>query len=253
MTQRERREPYLWWSFGETFRDIHVRWVNGTGHVRVWWGDDGATDIVPLNGMVTHRYGSEGAFFIRLRQTGGSQPVLAQQQIVIRNGRPPVLVENDPDDPTALVAHFPALDETGIVPSYRIYWEWPGNPLIYDDMLGIPNESFTRRGLKAGPDKIRIIDHTTKWWVEHDIDVPGHSIEFTLAATDRNATLTVDKSTTGKNLVVSWGDGSPVVPVTGNTAKHTYTGAPNTYLVQLAYADATDVTTKPIAITGGSR
>lgn len=246
-------DPYLRWTIGRQPGEISVRWMHGTTPAYVYWGENAQRSLVPVNGQATHTYTTTGAYRIHLWNQTVTQ-LLGRDQVVIRETRPEVTVTNDPNDPTVVVATAPAeLDDTGIIPHFRVHWDYQDNPTDFTDLYGTPGAKV-RRALRQGSHQARVIDVGTKWWIAPLVTVPGTDLDITVTAQSRLATMTVAKATPGKELVISWGDTTLPETVVNNRATHTYpSDVDATYLVQVAYTNWFDMpAVRPIEIPGGS-
>ena len=226
---------------------INVRWT-GPDSTRVIWGDGSATENLAPNRWLVHHYETPGGVRVRVRSLGGV--LLAESLVVIRtHTEPPVSVRVDPDDPGVLLATVTEdeLDGTGILPYYRVQWQLP-DISVFTDMWGFPGATVRHRAA-PGAHRVRVEDLGTHRDFITTVTVDEPSVAFSLAAEQETVTLTVTKANAGKDLVVAWGDGGLVEPVSGTTATHTYP-APDTYLVELSYADASDAALQVITVGG---
>lgn len=251
--QGRRRDPVVMWNIGNGLREITVMYRWASERVYVTWGDSRRYEQLNPNQWLHHTYDRTGAYKVQL-WTFSSFAFITEFQVIIRDElRPDVPVTLDPLERTVAVAAAPAeLDDTGLLPLYRVHWTLYTDPEVYTDFWGLPGAT-ARRQLPPGNHRARVIDLGTKRWIEHPITVPEPDLEFTVTATGRDATLTVDHATAGKELVVAWGDVSLTEPVPGKTAHHTYPSTvDDTYLVQLAYADGSGTAAHPLSIPGGT-
>lgn len=248
-----RREPDLWWTIGDDPREIYVRWRYATVSALVNFGDGTPTAVIGVNERKEHTYAAPGAYAVTIRQTGGAQTILAQAQVVIRATNPAVTIASDPNAPGTVIATAPAgLDDTGIIPVYRVHWNYQAEPTLYTDFWGLPSAK-ARHAMRAGDFRARVIDLGTKRWTEHDYSIPEREIDFTTTLVGTTATVNVTNSVEGKALLVSWGDLSVPTSVEGAVAEHTYPPTPRTYLIQLWHADASGSVTKPLTVQGAQQ
>lgn len=240
------RDQSLWTVQATALDTIQVTW-KGADNVNLYWGDGTAPVPVGLNTTKSRRYESLGAYRIRARNL--QQQVVAETVVVIRSTLPQVQIERADGDLMTVVVRAPSdVDDTGIIPYYQVdfgrtdkdwFWGWPG-------------ASWRHTFDKPGRTPIRVTDMHAHTEAQKVLHLEARSLDFTLAAQGREATLTVTQSKPGKELVVAWGDVTAPEPVTGRAATHTYPpDVDGTYLVQLAYTDGSDAAADSIAIPGG--
>lgn len=245
-----RRDPELWWSVGDQLHEIGVRWRFATVSALINFGDGTARQVIGVNERKDHIYPFAGAYKVTIRQAGGTNPILAEAQIVVRDTNPDLTIGPDAELPGVALATAPAaLDSTGIIARYRVFWNYFPQPTLYTDFWGMPAASV-RHQMSPGSYKARVMDLGTKRWVEPEYTIPEPDLDFSTTLVGTHVTLNVTHATGGKPLVVAWGDTGLVETVDGNRAEHTYPARKNIYLVQLWYADASGSVTKTVGIEG---
>jgi hypothetical protein len=246
-------DPYVEIRKGQKPDQVNARVFNVAGDTRIWWGDGTDPQTLELNRWKPHQYARHGGYRVIVKTLAGLH--LADSHVVIRPvTAPPVSVHADADHPGVIVATVDAdeLDDTGILPHFRVHWALP-QPVPYTDMWGLPGNSV-RYTTTPGQHRVKVEDLGTHRDFQQVVTIDQPDLDFTVTATGTSATLTVTKAAQGKDLMVRWGDGGIREPVPDNkTATHVYpsTVADATYLVQLGYSDASVFDTKPLTIPGG--
>jgi len=190
-------------------------------------------------------YPAPGAYMLTAREVNDRDKIIAQEQVVIRDGTSMTGVSFavDPNNAQRIVATFSEVEPTGILPRISIDWGDGSDP---DVAWAIPGTTITKL-LKPGTYTRMVRDLGTKRWLRESYTVhEDHSDPdgtFTQANPDDPMTVrfTVTAVSSSKKIDIDWGAGeitSLENPKVGSTIDYTYPFA-DEFLPWVSFADGT--------------
>lgn len=217
---------------------------NDTEYV-MYWGDH-QSDLAYGNRTIRKStpYPAPGAYMLTARDKLDRTKVLAQDQVVIREGTVVggITFTADPNNLHRIHATFSEVAPEGIVPRLSIDWGDGRDP---DVVWALPGESVSRL-LAPGTYTRTVGDLGTKRWLRESYTVDqDHSDPdgtFTHVAGDAmTVRFTVTSVSSAKKINVDWGAGEGTSidsPKVGSTLDYTYPFA-GEFLPWVSFADGT--------------
>ena len=196
------------------------------------WGDHTSGTVVtkPTNAVRKPTpYPAAGAYMLTARDTIDRNKIIAQEQVVVRDGTgvSGVTFSVDPNDAQRIIATFGEVTPEGVLPRISIDW---GDGSEHDVVWAIPGTRVTRR-LEPGTYTRMVRDLGTKRWTRTSYTVNEDHADpdgtFSQAKPDDPMTVrfTVTSLSESKTIDIDWGDGevtSITSPQVGSTLDHTY-------------------------------